>query len=268
MNATATRSTAQAGSLQAGDALGPQPVAALLAEVRSTRDADALHPILTRRLAAAEAAVAGHGEPDPILEDAEHAEHTEEHARLQREVDRCRVALDRLAERRAALAVSERQAAARDAIKAAEADATEAERLVKLYTEIAARLGDVLDQLDQRQRGIIAAREGAAEAGIADEAAHLRTPHERRFQPARFELVAETVEPWRGPRITDAEGRELGGRGGRDFSAPQAVPAPTRRMVEKMVSPPQQAPDLTRVAVELPSPEPGAAPLVHRRGGR
>lgn len=260
-----TKSTAQAGRLQAGDGIGPQPVAALLAQVTTTADADALEPVLARRLAAAEAAVAAHGDPDALAEDAELLTHAEELARLNREADRCRVALERLAERRAALALSEQQAAARQEIQAAEADDREAERLVKLYTETAARLGDQLDQLDTRQRRIVAVRAQAAEAGIADEAAHLRTPAERRFRPARFEWVEEVVDRGGAPRITDGEGRPLNGRGGRDLSAVPA-PSPETRRVEKMVSPPMRAPDLARVRIALPSPEPGEPPLVDRRG--
>ena len=268
MSNTATRSNVQAGSLQAGQALDHQRLSEAIAAARSVADCDGLKGIIERRHAAAVAAADAHGQPDPLLEDDQLAAFTAEANRLSREVARCDAALDRLAERRAALMISESQAAARDGIKTAEGDDAEAERLVGHYIETAARLGDVLDQLDQRQRNIIDARQKAAEAGIADEAAHLRTPAERRFQPARFELVTEAVEPWRGPRVTDAEGREMGSRGGRDFSPPQPVSAPQRRTVEKMVSPPLQAPDLTRVALELPSPEPGAAPLVHRRGGR
>lgn len=269
MNATFSRSTAAAGKLAAGHALhvDDTPVVALLNQVASVADAHALQPVLARRLATAEAAVAAHGAPDPILEDAEHAKHAEEHARLKREVDPCRDALERLAERRAELAIAEAQAAARETIKAAERDATDAERLVKLYTEIAARLGDVLDQLERRLQRIMAARLQAADAGIADEAAHLQTPAERRLQPARLKMVTEIVHRGGAPRATDAEGRPLKGRGGRDLSA-EPTPAPETRGVEKMTSPPMRAPDLTRVRIERPSPEAGVSPLVDRRGER
>ena len=268
MNATAeTRSNAKAGNVQAGDTMrSAQPVGALLAEVSTVADADQLRPILERRLAAAEASVTEHGAPDPLWEDDRHSAHAEEHARRQRDVDRCRVALDRLGELRAQLVVAEVQAAARARIAGPGAAAAErAEARVTRYRKLALELGELLAAQDSDEAEIKAARLQAQEAGIGDEASHLLTPAERRFRPAIFSMVEEVVDRGGAPRVLDAEGRELNGRGGRDFSADQR-PAPETRRVERMTSPPMRAPDLTRIRVVLPSPEAGAAPLVDRRG--
>lgn len=268
MNASvSSRSTAQAGRLQAGQALDHLPLSEAIAAALSVADCDQLRPMIERRKVAAVAAADAHGEPDPLLEDDQLAVFTGEASRLTREVARCNAALERIAARRAELVVAEAQAAARQVIKAAEADCGEAERLTGLYTEIALRLGDVLDQLDQRQRRILAARAQAAQAGIADEGAHLKTPAERRFRPVEFVMVEVVEERARGPIVTDAQGRPLNGRGGIDHSTAPA-PVVSRRMVERMVRAAAYAPDLARVAVFLPSPDPDAPPLVARKGGR
>lgn len=263
-----TRSTVKAGNVQAGDTLrSAQPVGALLAEVGTVADADQLRPILARRLAAAEAAANAHGEPDELAEDAELLAHAEERDRLAREVERCRVALQRLADRRAALVIADQQAAARSRLKAAALKAERAEASVVRYTALARELGELLAGLDQDQREIIAAREEAVRVGIGEEAGALVLPHERRFRPAEFGMVEEAIQTNRAPTVTDAAGHDLGGRGGRHFEPEAPAPAPSRRMVEKLIRPQANAPDLARAAIYLPSPEPDAAPLVARKGG-
>jgi hypothetical protein len=105
-----SRSTAQAGRLQAGDDLVAAPVAALLTDVRTVADVDALAPIIDRRLADAIAAREGHGVPDPLAEDAALDAHAAAAAPLDREIARCRAAVERLTELRSELAEREREA--------------------------------------------------------------------------------------------------------------------------------------------------------------
>lgn len=141
-----TKSQLKAGAFTAGDALAAVPVAALLSEVRAVAEADALAPILDRRLADAIAAREAHGAPDPLAEDAALTAHAATAEPLDREVARCQAAVERLAALRAEFAQAEAAAQAETDRRAAEKLQGQGINLLQDLDALAAKFAAGLDR--------------------------------------------------------------------------------------------------------------------------
>lgn len=248
---TATRSTARAGALQAGDAID-KPADDLLGaldSIISTRAGVAGIDALNLQLTDAERAVTEHAagaERAQLLgEDAEqqHAAHA---GVLTRRVARIRLAIDKATERLAEVAEQERRSDAEAAAARAVKTAGAIETMVGKYITGARTVAELLTAIETATAELVRDRAQAREAGVECNA---MLPHESRFVPERRE-ERKVVDRHSGPTVTDASGRSLD-------SKPITYTETTRAehvIVQQRHAPPSI---LTQRAV-LPNPDGGA----------
>ncbi|MEI7035900.1 hypothetical protein [Fulvimonas yonginensis] len=273
MTTSNTNRGPRAGQLQAGDMIADGQNLVDLLAFDSVAAGVKIGDMLRERLAMAERAVTRHtdGAEDAQLrgDDAERA-HAEEGARLQREVNRLRLAIERADQRLAEVATAERQADARAKLKSATKAAARAEAIVATDYPTAARtVAALLEELRAMQGEVIAARRAARDAGLDAEADALALPHERRTRPGAFEEVEFEVLSGGAAVIDAASGREVIGERSDGRSVLGDMPQrATRLRVERRFVPGRSAPDLTAARVILPDTDREGAYIVKQGEAR
>lgn len=255
---TASRSTARAGALQAGDNLDKpaDDLLGVLESITSTKAGVAALDALNAQLADAENAVAEHAagaEAAQLRGESAEQEHIAQAGVLDRRVARVRLAIDRATERLAIVAEQERHADGVAAAGRAEKQAGVVETLVAEYVATARTVGELLEKIAAESDKLVRDRAAARSAGIECAA---QLPHEARFRP---EVVEErqVVDRSAGPTITDAEGRALDGK---------PVQYVETRRVDRVVIQQRHAPQsILDLRAVLPGPD--GAPLVDRNRG-
>jgi hypothetical protein len=207
--------------------------------------------LLRERQERAEARVQAHanGAEDAALagEEAQQA-HEAEAARLQRELDRLGLAINRADQRLAEVSASERLAQGERHARAAEAHAKRAEEIVVAYVAAAQQVGTLLDALQVECKALADERYAAQTCGADCDA---KLPHEARFRPARHEY-REVVSRQLAPGVYDQHGRPVDlKRNG----VPEMIE--TRNTVRVCVDVGCAAADVTRARVVLPDPNGG-----------
>lgn len=259
--------SAKAGAMQAGQPIADGALPDLLA-FDTTEAGVRVGDMLRERLAAAERAAAAHATraaDAQLAGDETERAHTDEAARLQREVARLHLAIERADVRLAEVANAERQADARSTLAAATKAAVRAEAIVgTAYPAAARNVAALLGELRELQAEIIAARRAADDAGIGDEAAALVLPHEIRSRSAEFEYVeVENIDE--SPRVINSAGDPVHAGGARHWGAePERAATVTRRREMRLVRDAVHAPNLATAAVLLPDPEGDRAFIVRQ----
>lgn len=252
---TASRSTARAGALQAGDNLDKpaDDLLGVLESITSTKAGVAALDALNAQLADAENAVAEHAagaEAAQLRGESAEQEHIAQAGVLDRRVARVRLAIDRATERLAMVAEQERHADGMAAADRAEKQAGVVEALVEEYVAAARTVGELLEKITAESDKLVRDRAAAQAAGVECSA---QLPHEARFVPERTE-TREVTDRQRGAGVYDISGNPLDSR---------PVQLTETRRTELVVVQRRHAPQaVTTVRAVLPGPD--GAPLVDR----
>lgn len=257
-----TRSTLKAGAMVAGDNIAGDADASLLdlLNFSTTTAGVRVGDLLRERLIPAEAAIERHaaGADDAALagEAAEQA-HAEEAARLEREVRRIRLAIERADAHLAEVAAQERRVAGEAASRrACELAAKIEAKLTGEYVPVARRVGELLAELDALTAELVREHRTAIEAGVPCDA---KLPHEARFRPEVSE-EREVIVPAARVGVFDMQGNPIGSGGARHFGKPAGEPEPrvTRRRESVVVQHRHAPPNILAVRAVLPDPDGGA----------
>lgn len=247
---TATRSTALAGALQAGDVLDkpaddlPEMLEAITSTKAGVAALDALHV----QLGDAERAVtdhAGSAETAQLRGEEAEQQHATQAGILRRRVARIRLAIDKATERLATVAERERRAEGEAAATRATKQADAIERLVAQYVSAARNVGALLEKIEIASAELVRDRAAALAAGVECLA---KLPHEARFVPERAE-ERTVLDRHGGATITDADGRALDGK---------PVQYTETRRVERVIVQKRHAPrSILELRAALPDPDGG-----------
>lgn len=258
MTAT-TRSTLRARAMRAGGVIADDaPLSTLLAP-HTVADADAALALIQSRRESAEAAAASHAttRDDALLAGTETA-HDAEAQRLADDARRLTVAAERITTRRADLITTERLTEARERVRVGQEAAQRADDLTLKYAGLARQIAATLAELSALFADVEAGRRAAHEHDLDTEG--LILPHESRSRSGEFKTVEVEVVS-HGPRVTDAEGRNLS-------KGPQESAARFTRRESRLVRAQVTAPDLTAARIVLPDPDGGAAIVEQGRDRR
>jgi len=247
---TATRSTARAGALQAGDAIDKpaDDLLGVLDSITSTRAGAAGIDALNLQLTDAERAVTEHAagaERAQLQGEEAEQQHAAQAGVLARRVARIRLALDKAIERLAEVAEQERRAEGELAAARAVKAAGTLEKLIGQYSAAAGTVAELFTKLEAVTSEMMRDRSQAREAGVPCTAL---LPHEARFSQ---EVVEER-------QVTSRE-REAGSYRA-DGSRQDGMPTKfveTTRTERVIVSPRHAPPSILAQRAVLPSVDGG-----------